>query len=73
MVTVYTSPACVQCKLTIKQLDALAIAHTVVDVSEDDTARDHVQSLGYRQLPVVEGQDMHWAGFQPERLKQLTA
>lgn len=73
MVTVYTKPDCVQCRFTIQSLKSKNIHHEVIDVTQDDTAFDHVIELGYRQMPVVESQTGHWAGFQPEMLKQLDA
>lgn len=72
-VTVYTQPNCVQCTMTKKQLDKLGIAHDTVDVTTDPEAHAYVTGLGYAAAPVVvvnDGED-HWAGFRPDRLKEL--
>ena len=70
-VTVYTKPACVQCNATYKALDKAGVAYEVVDITEDDSARDYVLSLGYLAAPVVVAGDDHWSGFRPARIKAL--
>ncbi|GLB86433.1 NrdH-redoxin [Mycobacterium kiyosense] len=72
-VTVYTKPGCVQCNATFKALDKNHISYSKVDVSEDDQAREFIQSLGYLQVPVVMAAGEHWGGFRPDRIKGLTA
>jgi len=70
-VTVYTKPACVQCTATYKALDKAGVAYTLVDITTDAEARDHVLALGYLQAPVVVAGDQHWSGFRPDRIKAL--
>ncbi|MCW2093445.1 UNVERIFIED_ORG: glutaredoxin-like protein NrdH [Rhodococcus erythropolis] len=70
-VTVYTKPACVQCNATYRALDKAGIEYAVVDITEDARAREHVMSLGYLQAPVVVAGGDHWAGFRPDRIKNL--
>lgn len=72
-ITVYTKPACVQCNMTYKALDKAGLEYEVVDISQDDEARDYVMALGYLQAPVVVAGDDHWSGFRPERIKSLAA
>lgn len=72
-VSVYTKPACMQCKATFRALDKAGIPYTKVDVTEDPEARDYVMSLGYLQLPVVITGDSHWSGFRPDRIESLAA
>ncbi len=67
-VTVYTSPTCMQCAVTYRELDRRGIPYRVIDVSTDQAALEHVQALGYRQLPVVETPDGHWSGFRPDKI-----
>ncbi|MGI6797795.1 glutaredoxin-like protein NrdH [Gordonia sihwensis] len=71
-VTVYSKPACAQCNATYTALDKLGFPYTVVDVSEDSQARDHILALGYSQSPVVIVGDDHWSGFRPDRLKEIS-
>lgn len=72
-ITLYTKPACVQCKATQKALDRAGLNYETVDISLDDEARDYVLALGYLQAPVVEANGEHWSGFRPERINSLTA
>lgn len=71
-ITVYSKPACVQCTATTRALERQGVAYNVIDVSVDDEALIHVQSLGYRQVPVVVAGDTHWAGFRPDMISTLS-
>ncbi|MEU2251617.1 redoxin NrdH [Nocardia xishanensis] len=70
-ITVYTKPACVQCNATYKALDKVGVDYEVIDISENDEARDYVMALGYLQAPVVVAGEDHWSGFRPDRIKAL--
>ena len=72
-ITVYTKPACMQCKATTKALEKAGLEYDLVDISVDDEARDYVLALGYLQAPVVEVNGEHWSGFRPERICGLAA
>lgn len=72
-VTVYSKPACPQCDATKRYLSTKGIEFDVVDVSKDETARNLVTGMGYRQAPVVIAGDNHWAGFRPEMINALAA
>ena len=72
-ITVYTKPACMQCKATTKALEKAGLEYDLVDISVDDQARDYVLALGYLQAPVVEVNGEHWSGFRPERIRGLAA
>lgn len=70
-VTVYSKPSCVQCVATYRALDQRGIDYSVIDLSEDAEALDHVTALGYRQVPVVVAGGEHWAGFRPDKIGAL--
>ncbi len=70
-ITVYSKPACVQCNATYRALDKGGHEYTIVDISLDAEARDHVMSLGYLQAPVVIAGDEHWSGFRPDRIAAI--
>jgi glutaredoxin-like protein NrdH len=72
-ITVYSKPACVQCTATTRALDKNGLGYEVIDISTDSEAMDRVVALGYRQVPVVVANDMHWAGFRPDLISGLTA
>lgn len=70
-VTVYSKPACVQCDATKRALDNKGIVYSVIDLTEDAAAMEHVTGLGYRQAPVVIAGGDHWAGFRPDKIGAL--
>lgn len=72
-VTVYSKPSCVQCNATYRALEQRGVEFNVIDISQDEQAYNLVQSLGYRQVPVVVTADDHWAGFRPDKINALTA
>lgn len=72
-VTVYSKPRCVQCDATTRELDRIGVAYVKIDVSEDEVAYQRILNLGYRQVPVVETEETHWAGFRPDMIKALVA
>ena len=78
-ITVYSKPSCVQCTATYRALDKAGVAYTVVDITEDPTARDYVLALGYLQAPVIvtvaaDGTAAtHWSGFRPDRINAVVA
>ena len=73
-ITVYTKPACVQCRAVFRALDKAGIEYRKVDISIDAEAREYVMALGYLQAPVVyAGPDNHFSGFRPDRIRTLAA
>lgn len=70
-VTVYSQPSCGSCIATKKHLERKGIDFTEVNVREDDDAYQHVVSLGYQQMPVVEAGDIHFSGYKPKELDKL--
>lgn len=72
VLTVYSKPSCVMCTATYRSLDKLGLTYEVVDISEDETAREYVRSLGHLQAPVVITPDgTHWAGYRPDQIQHL--
>jgi glutaredoxin-like protein NrdH len=74
-VTVYSTPDCVQCRLTYLALDRAGVEYTVVDLTQDAAARRYVtEHLGHTTAPVVvvDGDPVrHWSGFRRERIAAL--
>lgn len=70
-ITVYTKPACVQCNATYRALDKQGLDYEVVDITENEDARDYVMALGHLQAPIVVAGEDHWSGFRPDRIKAL--
>lgn len=72
-ITLYTKPACVQCKATKRTLDQTGLEYDLIDITENEDAREHVLSLGYLQAPVIEVDGEHWSRFRPDRIQQLAS
>lgn len=72
-VTVYTLPDCVQCDATKKYLNKYNVEYSTVDLRTDEEASALVTSLGYKQAPVVFADNIHWSGFRPDKIKDLSA
>ena len=78
-ITVYSTPKCVQCKLTKGWLDERGITYRPVDLSQSPDDLAAVQALGYASAPVVIVNDngdthdeKHWYGFRPDLLEEFT-
>lgn len=71
-VTVYSKPSCVQCNATMRALDKKGVNYSVIDVTEDQAAYDHVIELGAQQVPVVETETEHWTGYRPDKISSLS-
>lgn len=50
-ITVYTKPACPQCRATPRALERAGLDYEAVDISADTQARDFVMSFGHLQAP----------------------
>lgn len=74
MITVYTKPDCMQCRMTYKAMDAKGLAYQVVDVTENANALEYVKDLGYLTAPViVVSEHDHWGGFRPDHIDRVAA
>ncbi|MFE5339668.1 glutaredoxin-like protein NrdH [Isoptericola sp. NPDC056578] len=72
-ITVYSTPACVQCDATYRALDRKGISYDVVDLTQDPEALAMIRGLGYLQAPVVIAGDTHWSGFRPDQIGALAS
>lgn len=70
-ITVYSKPSCVQCDATYRALEKTGLAFEVVDITQDDAARERVLEMGYLQAPVVVAGEDHWSGYRPDRIRTL--
>lgn len=70
-IILYTKPQCVKCNATKKYLDKLNLPYQVKDVTVDPEAREFVESLGYKMMPVVQAGDETWNDFRIEKILAL--
>ncbi len=72
MITVFSKPACQKCKATARYLSKVGLQYTVVDITQDEEARQYVASLGYASAPVVVTDDgTHWSDFCISKIEGL--
>ena len=65
-VTVYADAEHDDVADTMAVLENLGISYTLVDLTQDKNALQHVDELGFTQTPVVEVGTTSWAGFRPD-------
>jgi glutaredoxin-like protein NrdH len=71
-VIVYTNPGCQPCRMTKKMLEQTGVSYTEVDLSQNDSALEHVKAAGHLQAPVVEAGSTSWSGFRPDLINALS-
>ena len=71
MIIIYSTPNCIQCKATAREMDRKNISYDVIDMSKDEASLQKVKSMGYQQAPVVVAGDDHWSGFRPDKINAL--
>ncbi|TDE88167.1 NrdH-redoxin [Occultella glacieicola] len=72
MITIYTRPNCQACRLTRGPLDREGITYSVVNLDEHPDVAEQLREAGHQALPVVVTETHTWAGFQPDKIRQLT-
>ena len=70
-VTVYTTPACVQCQQTKKTMDRLGIHYDSIDLSQHPEQLEQFRQDGMTQAPIVIAGEARWTGFRLEKIKSL--
>lgn len=70
-VTIYTTPACVYCKMTKEFFQKNNVVYEEKDVATDAAARDEmIQKSGQMGVPVIEVDGKFIVGFDQPRLKE---
>lgn len=71
MITVYTRDNCVQCNRTKAALKKRDLEY--VEIETDEETADSFYEQGYRSLPIVVAHGEVWAGFRPDKIKEIPA
>ena len=71
MITVYTRDNCVQCNRTKAALKKRDLEYVEIEI--DDETADSFREQGYQSLPIVVTDDETWAGFRPDKIKEIPA
>lgn len=72
-VTVYTTPSCVQCNMTKREMDKLGIKYSVVDLTQHPDKADAFKEQGFASAPIVTTDTKIWSGFRVEKIRSLAA
>lgn len=73
-VTVYSTPTCPYCKMAKDYLTKKGISFTDYDVIKDEeAAKEMIEKLGQRSVPVITIDDDIVVGFNQELLDKLLA
>ena len=70
-VTVYADAARDDVADTMAVLENVGITYTLIDLTQDENALQHVEELGFTQTPIVEAGTTSWAGFRPDLIHAL--
>lgn len=68
-ISVYGRPGCVQCKYTVKEFENINVPIDYIDISVNEVAAEHIKSLGFSTLPVVDTGTENWAGLKVDRIR----
>ena len=73
-ITVYTTPGCMGCEMTRRQLDRARVAYEVVDLSARPDLVAQFRGEGLTSAPVVETPDgERTSGFRPDRIRAMVS
>lgn len=68
---VFTKNNCTQCTATERELDSLGVIYTEINIEENPEYLDQLKAAGFRSAPVVVTPKGSWAGYKPDRIKEV--
>ena len=71
MITVFTRDNCVQCTRTKAALKKRGLEYQ--EIEADAETADNFREQGYLSLPIVVANGETWAGFRPDKIKEIPA
>lgn len=73
VVTVWTKPACQQCRMVKFRLEAAGVDFEERDLTAPDAAKDleHFRGLGYLSAPITEYRGSAVPGFMPSEIDRI--
>lgn len=72
-VTVWSTPNCVQCMMTKRELDKRGIEYVAKDLTENPEKLEEFKAQGLLQAPIVETDIKVWSGFRLDKIKSLSS
>lgn len=75
VVTVWSRPACQQCRMVKFRLEAAGVEFVELDLTAPQHAKDleHFRGLGYLSAPITEYQGSAVPGFLPSEIDRIIA
>jgi len=70
-VTIFTGQGCSACKQAKEFFASNGVKYTEKNISDDESARDELISLGFRAVPVIRVGSETMVGFSPKRLRAM--
>lgn len=70
-ITVWSTPNCVQCAMTKKEMDKRGIAYEAMDLTEHPEQLEAFKEQGLLQAPIVTTDVKVWSGFRLDKIKSL--
>lgn len=72
MITVYTQPSCMPCKMAIKMIDESGVDYQVKDISQDEKAYEWVKGMGLKTTPIIyRPSEPYIEGFRPDEIREM--
>jgi len=70
-ITVWSTPNCVQCMMTKKEMDRRGIVYEAMDLTEHPEQLEAFKEQGLLQAPIVTTDVKVWSGFRLDKIKSL--
>lgn len=73
-ITVYTAPACQQCRLTEARMAERGLNFRIIRLENEPTIATALRTQGFTQAPVVQvhgSSPQMWSGFRPDLINAL--
>lgn len=70
VITVYSKPNCMQCKMVKKWFTEHGIPFTTIDITDDEDSITQLKEFGFNTVPVTFIDDYSFAGFDVNGLRQ---
>ena len=72
-IKVWTTPSCVQCEQTKKQLTKLGITYSEHSLADNPEQLEAFKARGLLQAPIVETDIKTWTGFRLDKIRSLAS
>lgn len=72
-ITVWSTPACVQCMMTKREMDKRGIKYEAKDLTEHPDKLEEFKAKGLLQAPIVVTDIKVWSGFRIDKITSLAS